>query len=172
MRGMDLRRSSVSNFHLHNSPRLDFAVLFATQIHLWSCECKAMYTLLARNEKRQLKFEHFPFSLSPPEALVTTSHPPTLSQRGNKLYQKQYNEFSNQWFFYRSTIISDYMSEPGRGENSTCKINLKFIFSPGFRSLCVCFWWNLKLFMRAKFTYDEWKWKQNIVHCYFNSYYR
>lgn len=67
-------------------------------------------------------------------------------------------------------IISDYMSVTGGGrENLTCKINLKFIFSPGF---CVYFWWNLKLFMRGKFTYDEWKWKQNILHCYFNSNYR
>lgn len=127
-----------------------------------SCECKAMYTLLASNRKKDN------WKFSPPRSSSAIRNIQQWKVANVKRYQKQYNDFSFQWFFNCSTIrISDYMSV---GEfNMQNKFEVYLFSRLELRGGGGCLRTERRNFSCGwvRVCMMNGKWKQNIIHCYF-----
>lgn len=146
--GLTLRSSSRWDCVNSDTTFNQIHPISTTKLWMWS----HVHITRFKQKKRQLK-------ILPPRSCSAIRNIQQWKVANVKRYQKQYNDFSFQWFFNCSTIrfwITCWW------ENLPCKINLKFIFSAGWS-------WGAAVddVYEPKFetshagtcVYDEWKMK-------------
>lgn len=126
-------------------------------MELWMHSYCNHYLLLTKKDNWNLKFHSISLTFVPSPSLDGIFDGKLANDIRNNIMNFRINDFSAAQR-YNFGITCWWV-------NLTCKINLKFIFlqvsivGGGFRSK----FWNFS-------CGHEWKWKQNITHCYFIQY--